>query len=123
MNKSVKAVRIMCDWATDPIWPTPSIPNSTVEGCRVSPALWSRIIRWQRWYETHDPFLGGGCVGDDPNYDLGGFSVERYEIARAVKAELPEWIVLYNDELLDAWTLSLPGRKWIAPVEILISPH
>jgi len=95
MSDKIKAVRIMCDFEADGVWSAPSIPNSTMEGFRVSDALWQRIQDWQRWYESQD---GRKCP--DPDFDLTGFVAEGYAIARAVKAELPDWIVLYSDEAL-----------------------
>jgi hypothetical protein len=100
MTDKIKAVRFMCDFCADGVWSAPSIPNSTMEGFRVSDTLWQRIQDWQRWYESHDPTCGGGLVGDDTKFDFAGFIAEGYAIARAVKAELPDWIVLYSDEAL-----------------------
>ena len=97
MTGQVKAVRIMCDFCADGVWSAPSIPNSTMDGFRVSDALWQRLQDWQRWHDSAEtePFA-------DPDFDLTGFVAEGYAIARAVKAELPDWIVLYFDEALHA---------------------
>lgn len=92
--EKIKAVRIMCDFEGDGVWSAP-IPNSTLEGFRVSDALWQRIQRWQRWHDSQD-----GRLCPDPNFDLKGFVAEGYVVARLVKAELPDWIVLYSDEAL-----------------------
>jgi hypothetical protein len=93
MTEKIKAVRIMADFCADGVWSAPSIPNSTIEGFRVSNPLWQRIQGWQRWYESQD-----GSQWKDPDFDIKGFTAEGYAIARAVKAELPDWIVLYSDE-------------------------
>lgn len=58
-------------------------------------AVGQRIQDWQRWHDSQD-----GSKYPDPDFDLSGFVAEGYAIARAVKAELPEWIVLYSDEAL-----------------------
>ena len=95
MTDKIKAVRIMCDFCADGVWSAPSIPNSTMEGFRVSNTLWLRIQDWQRWHDSQD-----GSKWRDPDFDLTGFVAEGYAIARAVKAELPDWIILYSDEAL-----------------------
>ena len=95
MSDKIKAVRILCDFSATGVWGAPSIANSTVAGFRVSDPLWQRIQDWQRWYDSQD-----GRKWRDPDFDLTGFIAEGYAIARAVKAELPDWVVLYSDEAL-----------------------
>jgi hypothetical protein len=95
-DNKIKAVRLMCDNEAEVVWDVPRIPNSTMDGFRVSDALWDRIQRWQRWHDSQDPLL----EPFDPNFDTAGFSAEGDGIARTVKAELPEWRVFYHDEAL-----------------------
>ncbi|MEK7343505.1 MAG: hypothetical protein AABZ73_06755 [Pseudomonadota bacterium] len=95
MADKVKAVRIMCDFCADGVWNAPSVPNSSMDGFRVSDPLWQRIQDWQRWHDTQNPLKS-----PDPAFDLRGFVAEGYAIARAVKAELPDWVVIYSDEAL-----------------------
>jgi len=84
----------MCDWDADGVWGAPAY--GSMEGFRVSPGLWARIQRWQDWYHTQNPSLD-----PDPAFDMEAFTAEGLLIARAVKAELPEWTVIYSDEA--AW--------------------
>lgn len=93
----IKAVRIFCDWCADGVWSDPHTPNSTFEGIRVSDCLWKRIQDWQAWYHKQKPDLD---MVDDPEFETEAFVAEGYMIARAVKAELPDWTVHYLDEIL-----------------------
>ncbi len=95
MTTKIKAVRIMCDFCADGVWSAPSVLNSTMDGFRVSEELWGRLQGWQRWHDSQD-----GTKYPDPDFDLAGFVAEGYSIARAVKAELPGWVVIYGDEAL-----------------------
>ncbi len=91
--KKIKAVRIMCDHCAGGVWSAPSVANSSMDGFWVSDALWARIQAWQAWYETQNV-----CVPIDTEFDWDGFTIEGLMIARAVKAELPDWVVIYSDE-------------------------
>lgn len=85
-------VRIMCDYCADGVW------DRDGAGCMLhdlpaSPGLLERIREWQNLYERKD------C--DDLVIEwehCHRFSEEGLAIARAVKAELPDWTVVYYDE-------------------------
>ncbi|WP_226638277.1 hypothetical protein [Novosphingobium profundi] len=114
MNETIKAVRIMADLCADGVWSASSyIPDSTMEGLRVSEALWARIQDWQAWHDSQIR-----CGGKDPDFDLVGFVREGYAQARAVKAELPDWIVLYADEILlnQALDNEITGTSWTVEI-------
>jgi hypothetical protein len=80
-------VRIMCDYSAEGVWHKDGSGDSAAE-LPVDAALIERILRWQAWYET----------ALDENFDVDAFSAEGLAIAKAVKAALPEWTVVYFDE-------------------------
>jgi hypothetical protein len=54
-----------------------------------------RLLAWQGWYHH----FGGEDFKDAPSgLDIYSFSAEGLAIAKAVKAELPDWTVIYHDE-------------------------
>lgn len=83
-------VRIMAEVCTDCVW------NIAGEGCLadglpVSAVLRQRMFTWQDWYDRdYDE--------EDGPFDRVAFAAEGLAIARAVKAELPGWTVIYHDE-------------------------
>ena len=62
----------------------------------VPAALVERIRAWQAWYDRDENSWGlfGG--------DVVAFSAEGLAIAKAVKAVLPDWTVVYFDEAKSA---------------------
>jgi len=113
MTDKIKAVRIMCDFCADGVWSAPSIPNSTMDGFCVSDALWQRLQDWQRWHDSQS-----GINWPDPDFDLAGFVAEGYAIAKSVKAELPNWLVVYSDEarLLRSIELGDKSLEWLIEI-------
>jgi hypothetical protein len=94
-----KAVRIMCDYSAEGVWQVDGGACSVAD-LPVTAVLQQRILNWQAWFETCN-----ACEDVDPNFDHEGFTIEGLSIATAVKAQLPDWKVLYYDE--EAWNL-----KW-----------
>lgn len=92
-------VRIMCDYCADAVWDR--------EGCAadaddlpVTPELRARLRAWQGDYETHDTFQPRGGWSDER---WAAFTVEGRAIAEEVKRQLPDWTVVFLDEVrLDA---------------------
>ena len=83
-------VRIMADFYADGVW------NLAGESCLsddlpISTALLKRLQAWQEWYDRD-------CDQEERIFDLKAFAAEGLAIARAVKAELPDWTVVYHDE-------------------------
>lgn len=99
-----KWVRIMCDYCADGVW-AKSGGGFDASELPISPGLLERLREWQRWYERRD------C--SDPDWlELDAFCTEGERIAHAVKAELPEWtVVYYHEAKADAFL------KDIAPVD------
>jgi hypothetical protein len=86
-----KWVRILADSWTHGVWTRdggPADPNDLP----IPQELIDRIRRWQAWYDR-DENDWGVFKGD-----IEAFSDEGREIARAVKAALPDWTVAYFDE-------------------------
>jgi hypothetical protein len=87
-----KWVKIMGDSCSSGVW------NSMDENCDeedlpVSLALRERLRRWAKWYDEVE-----GLIYEQGYTDFGPFAAEGLAIARAVKAELPDWTVFYFDE-------------------------
>jgi hypothetical protein len=118
MEYHQKAVRIMCDWCADGVWSVPGYPPESFADFRVSPELWARIQAWQNWYHQQNPSLD-----IDPDFDLDGFTAEGLLIARAVKAELPDWTIVYHDEALGNYTLWWRHHPRVCHYEIKAKLH
>ena len=92
-----KWVRIMADYDADGIWnirgaaePADLLPISGV--------LRQRLLAWQRRYDKEcEDYLP--VAERTTEFDLADFSQEGLKIAQAIKAELPDWTVLYFDEV------------------------
>jgi hypothetical protein len=85
-------VRIFCDYSADPVWAKDG-GGCDLEDLPVSASLAARLRAWARRYERKD---SGLLVID---WDEGpAFTAEGLAIAKAVKAELPDWTVIYLDE-------------------------
>lgn len=62
-----------------------------VESLPVSPILAGRIRDWGERYRREDDRPGVA-------FDIADFTTQGRGIARAIKAELPAWTVVYSDE-------------------------
>jgi hypothetical protein len=97
-----KWVRIMCDYCADGLWSKRGGACDLAD-LPVSAELLARIALWQAWFEK--------CPSDGRGWpDIEAFSAEGESIARAVKAELPDWTVIYHDEA-KAEALLRQGRE------------
>jgi hypothetical protein len=80
----------MCDVCADGVWDVEGA-SSCADDLPITLALVARIRAWQDWYDRdYDE--------EDGPFDRAAFAAEGLAIARAVKAELPDWTVLYLDE-------------------------
>lgn len=89
-------VRIMCDYSCDGVWDIEGRACGA-EDLPISPSLIARIRRWQAHYEA----IEDAVDAEGRSYrecDWTAFSQEGLAIARAVKAALPDWTVIYFDE-------------------------
>lgn len=85
-----KWVRILADSCADGVWEKGGGAPSA-DDLPVSRALIERVRAWQAWYDR-DENDWGLFKGD-----VAAFSLEGLAVARAVKAELPDWTVVYFD--------------------------
>jgi uncharacterized protein YfaT (DUF1175 family) len=90
-----KWVRILADSCADGVWVRDGGATSA-DQLPVSQDLIDRIRQWQAWYDRDQNDWGLF------NGDVEAFSNEGREIARAVKAALPDWTVVYFDEAASA---------------------
>lgn len=68
------------------------------EALPISPELVAAIEAWQCWYNAEDSRHEAGTdweAGDD--WDREGFASQGRALARQMKAELPDWTVIYYD--------------------------
>jgi hypothetical protein len=86
-------VKVMAEYTSTGLWDSrgTNVEESFVP---MSPSLQARLNAWCVWYENNDDYLPES-TGE---FDYAGFSAEGLAIARAIKAELPDWTVVYFDE-------------------------
>lgn len=94
-------IRVMCDHCCDGVWNRAGAACS-VEDLPVSTDLRARLLRWQATHDAHDDHELG-LLADD------AFVAEGLAIARAVKAQLRDWTVVYHDEKKFAVYLEAKG--------------
>lgn len=80
-----KWVRVMCDFASEGVWSKDGAACS-IEELPVSVGLRKLILEWQAEYEQENGHV------------VERFSADGLAIAKAVKAELPDWTVIYFDD-------------------------
>jgi hypothetical protein len=84
---SRRNLHLMADYGAAGVWDHDGAPLDPAK-LPISPKLRERLARWcarfQKSFETE--------------IDLDAFAAEGRAIARAVKAELPNWSVVYFDE-------------------------
>lgn len=88
--------RIMCDVSADGVWDLEG-RACDADDVPIAPDLIERIRRWQAHYEA----IENALEEEERRYcdgDWQAFSAEGFAIARAVKAALPDWTVIYFDE-------------------------
>ena len=81
-------VRVMCDYCADGIWHREGHALDPTD-LPVSDGIRLRLRAWQDMFESWPDTPA-------PAY-TEAFCVEGLEIARAIKAELPDWTVIYHD--------------------------
>lgn len=109
-------VRIMCDYCAEGIWDRTGAAGS-VDELDLPEDLKDRIIQWQDWHDQHDPH-------EDPPVDIDwvAFSAEGLAIARAVKAVLPAWTVMYFDAYKAFYDPAGTDDRAFFEYEIILNP-
>lgn len=88
-------VRVMADYSSDGLWSRDGAMMSRAD-LSVGGVVRDRHAAWCLWYAESEFFLGP--EHRTAAFDLEAFAAEGLEIARAIKAELPGWTVVYHDE-------------------------
>jgi hypothetical protein len=84
-----KWVRIMADYCAEPLW-GPDGTMQYLDELPISADLRARLAAWEDWFDLHSL--------DNPDFDRAAFSQAGLELACDVKAQLPDWTVIYFDE-------------------------
>lgn len=91
-----KWVRIMCDFGAEGVWAKDGAAIGMDE-LPISREIKQRLLEWQEWFERdYENYLPPSQRTS--TFDVIAFSKEGLEIAKAIKAELPDWAVIYFDE-------------------------
>ena len=85
-------VRIMAVYGSEGVWQMDGT-EGVLDDLPVPVSLRDRLDAWQSVYDEHDDM-----DDDAPKLDAERFAAEGLAIARAVKAALPDWRVIYFDE-------------------------
>jgi hypothetical protein len=88
-------IRPMADHSSTGVWLSDGMMTGPDER-PVPSALHARIEPWCGWYEQNQSYLFPHERTGEFDYEL--FSQEGLNIAQAIKAELPEWTVIYFAE-------------------------
>jgi hypothetical protein len=83
-----KWVRIMSDYCADGIWSKDG-GGEDIDSLPVSVKLKNDLLSWQMEYDfNYDSML---------DIEISEFSIKGLKIAKRVKEELPDWVVIYFD--------------------------
>lgn len=99
-----KWVRVMTDYSSDGLWAKDGCAVDDQE-LPVSTELKQRLSVWCANYEKSEFYLPPE-ERRNGQFDLIAHGKEGRDIARAIKAELPDWTVVYFDEAV----LEIVGR-------------
>lgn len=95
----------MCDYSATGAWQHDGTPMEPEE-MPISDTLRRRLDAWQSRFEVEANTQDNNWQGDLPSFVLEGL-----EIAKALKAELPDWTVVYFDESAARLASGLAGRQ------------
>lgn len=91
-----KWVRVMTDYGSDGLW-NKSGAAVDAESLPVSDALKAQLAAWCERYEKSGFYLAPEDR-QNASFDVVAHGNEGRVIARAIKAHLPDWTVIYYDE-------------------------
>ena len=87
-------VRIRADFCCEGVW-----DREGCAGCAdqlpLSPDLQAALKAWADWYDRDAP---DGTPDPQPDFPRAEFAAQGLALARRVKAELPDWTVIYLDQ-------------------------
>lgn len=90
-------VRLMAEVCSSGLWLRDGCPADP-EDLPISTSLIADIDAWQLWYDEEDRRHEAGTyweAADD--WDMQRFASRGLQIARRLKAELRDWVVVYHD--------------------------
>ncbi len=90
-------VRLMADVCAPGLWHRDGT-SGVAESLPISREMMVDIYEWQDWYDAEEHRHEAGTVfemADD--WGAEGFAARGLELARRLKAELPDWTVVYHD--------------------------
>lgn len=90
-----KYIRVMPDYASNGIWHRQGI-HAEPDELPISKSLHEWLAAWANRYDINDDFLPESERKN--RLDWSEFTSEGLAIARAIKAELPDWTVVWWDE-------------------------
>ncbi|PHY94263.1 hypothetical protein CSR02_06290 [Acetobacter pomorum] len=88
-----KWVRVMGEYVCDGLWQQDGCP-ACADDLPISAELRQRLLAWAERYNAYDV----PPEPTSPPFDMEAFATEGLAIACAIKAELPDWTVIYFDE-------------------------
>ena len=86
-KRLTRHLHLMADYGTPGVWDHDGNPLDPTK-LPLSPKFRARLARWTARFEK----------SFDGEIDLDAFAAEGRAIARAIKAELPGWAIVYFDE-------------------------
>ncbi|MDE2577990.1 MAG: hypothetical protein KGL46_04215 [Hyphomicrobiales bacterium] len=90
-----KWVRVMCDYYAEGVWDAAGRACSA-QNLPVSQDIRNMLLGWQAWFDWHDPAPPSARVGQ---FDHAAHNAFGLFIARRIKEALPDWTVVFFDEL------------------------
>ena len=89
-----KWVSVMADYSSDGLWCQDGVMMDRAD-LPISSELAEKHAAWCQRFEASEFYLS---EEERQSFDVAVFAEDGLEIARAIKAELPEWSVFYFDE-------------------------
>ena len=89
-------VKLMADYSASGVWDAEGVMLE-LERLPISAPLMAKIHAWASWYGQNDDYLPA-AERSLPAFPFKAFSAMGRELAGSLKAELPEWTVVYFDE-------------------------
>lgn len=102
MNK----LRVMSDYCANPLWwgdvDQGPLTTDEIDNLGLSYTLKEELFDWQAMYETNTDYMPGD-VGQVRDFDYEFFNAWGTAIAHKVSHELPQYEILYFDEIQSSY--------------------
>lgn len=94
-----KYIKLMADYCSSGLWNKEG-ECIAIEQMPVSAELLVRVDAWVRKYDIGcTDYLSSTDEGYNHDFNMKAFSDEGWAIAHSIKEELPDWTVMYFDEM------------------------